>query len=248
MSDTTHVDIPMDPPPQDPALEQQQTEQPDTGSEELLAGKFKSQDDLVKAYKELESKLGSQSQAESQEDDGEGPAFQIDQKAPEAKGEPEFDAAKYEEEFMANGSLSDDSRKELTKMGLPESWIDTHEAGLQALRNERASNIRSWMGGNDQANQIMSWAQNNLSEGEKVAIEAAANGSDVGAAEAAIRGLVARYEVSPMGASPIEGSTGGSTVAAFRSNAEMTAAINDPRYDTDEAYRKDVQARIAARG
>jgi hypothetical protein len=42
----------------------------------------------------------------------------------------------------------------------------------------------------------------------------------------------------------IQGKAPSSSGNSFRSQAELVAAMGDPRYDTDEAYRDDVLRRL----
>lgn len=221
----------------------------DEQQETLLAGKFNTQEDLEQGYLELQKKLSEWTPATETTEDG--PAFQIkkegDAQADQASG---FNADKYKAEFMENGKLSDESRKEIIAQGIPEEMIATHEAGLQAIRDSRADTIRGIFGSEDRMESILKWASNNLGDAEIQAIESQANSLDMTVCEAAIKGLVARYDASPMGqGNALEGVPGGPAVAAFRSEAERNEAHNvrmsDGRfkYDVDAAYRADVDAK-----
>jgi hypothetical protein len=255
MGETISVDINADPvtDPMDEQIQKLQkgeetTPTPDAeGEPSLLAGKFDSQEALEKAYLELQSKLGSQSAEEPPEAGGEEPAFSLKPEGGEAAATPGFDAEKYQQEFMAEGKLSDDSVKELQKLGIPQEMIDTHTAGLQAIKDARQSAILGMFGGNERMESVLAWARNNLSEGEAEAITTQANSTDMGTCETAIRGLVARFDSSPMGqTAPLEGATGGSSIQPFKSTAEMVKAMSDERYKTDPAYRDEVAARVQA--
>jgi hypothetical protein len=67
------------------------------------------------------------------------------------------------------------------------------------------------------------------------------------AAKLALRGIVAAYK-DAVGQEPSlvtgEAMPRAATAQPFRSRAEMVRAIQDPKYDKDPAYQKDVQARI----
>jgi hypothetical protein len=65
----------------------------------------------------------------------------------------------------------------------------------------------------------------------------------------AIAGLNAQFRAT-QGSNPslLNGfaPAGGDAVVGYRSTAELTTAMSDPRYAKDPAYRKDVEAKLAA--
>jgi len=225
--------------------QEQETEDTGEGEEQLFAGKFKDPADLEKAYLELQSRF-SKEKAQPKEEGSKDPAFQIPTEGQAAEAAaPAFQAEKYQQEFMESGDLSAESRAEMEKLGIPKEMVDTHVAGLRAIRDARASAIKNIFGGEDRMGEVTKWAGANLSPAEIHAIETQANSLDMATCEAAIKGLVARFDASPFGASALEGTTGGPAVAPFKSNKEMTEAMADPRYKDDPAYRADVARRIA---
>ena len=61
----------------------------------------------------------------------------------------------------------------------------------------------------------------------------------------AIQGLHSRYR-SGVGVEPtlVKGEVGDTTVGNFQSLAEITAAMSDPRYEKDPAYRSQVAEKL----
>jgi len=102
------------------------------------------------------------------------------------------------------------------------------------------------VGGAEAYKSMMSWASDNLSEAEINAYNTTVNGKDLEATKLAIAGLNARFKnaegVEPNLAKGDRPST--SNASGYRSWAEVTAAMSDPRYAKDEAYQADVQAKI----
>ena len=125
--------------------------------EQLLAGKYKTTEDLEKAYKELESKLGSQSNSDEDttEETVEPESTQLD---PESfyteDGSVNYDTAnqvygdqvtkqfkdngidpfKMNEYFVENnGTLSDEMYADLSKAGFNKSMVDSY---LEGVRNQ----------------------------------------------------------------------------------------------------------------
>ena len=98
-------------------------EAPSTEEEKPILGKFKTQDDLIKSYQELEKKLSSREEDKTFENE------KTEDKPLEAG---KFDFTSAEKEFTEKGELSEDTLNNLEKMGLPKSYVDNYIAGLEA--------------------------------------------------------------------------------------------------------------------
>jgi hypothetical protein len=127
-----------------------------TPKEELIAGKFKSQDDLVKAYEELQKKLGqpkeeTQAEPEAEPQDTETSADQVN-----------FSTVEYEQEFAANGSLSDKSYADLEAKGFTRTQVDAYIKGQQAYATSLRSEIYNSVGGEESYTQLIRWASENV--------------------------------------------------------------------------------------
>lgn len=154
----------------------------------------------------------------------------------------------FENEFAETGTLSPESYAALAKAGIPEAVVNQYIEGQKALAAQQTAEAHSLVGGADNYKAMVSWAATTLSEADKAAFNAAV---DKGGASAklAIAGLNAQFR-SAQGSTPqlINGfaQSGTSDVQGFRSTAELTDAMRDPRYSRDPAYRKDVEAKLAA--
>lgn len=249
-------------PPEDPAYVAEmikkgggETEPEPQGSEEkLLAGKYKSAEELEKAYKELEKKLGQRPNpstadvppvapdTESTPNEGEGENKDKENTDTTPKGfEPFF------EEFERDGKLSDDSYKALSDMGLPKEVVDSYIEGQKALAASKAQSVYSVVGGEAEYNSMIAWAAANLKESQKIAYNDAINSGDPEVVAIAVKGLAADYRAAK-GTPPkmlIDGTENTTTSGdVFRSTAELTAAMSDPRYQRDPAYRKEVEEKL----
>lgn len=214
-------------PPQDPPA-----------APELIDGKFKSQEDLLKAYKELESKLGTKPPEPDK-------PTNADAAKPEGTADAPVDYSALTNEITSQGKLSDESRAKLTKMGLPDAMIDAHVSAIQAQAQAAMAVLENAAGGADALEEIRSWGAQNLTDSEKSFIQAQLSaGGEM--AKQAIASLKGRYAAAN-GTEPrlLSGQGGTATGNGFRSVAEMTTAMRDPRYAADPAYRKDVENRIA---
>ena len=149
----------------------------------LYAGKFKSVEDLVGSYKELEGKLGAIDQTreepegnaeeQTEEPETEKETNDSDFDAEEFYGdglasvleEVGIDAQDISNRFAENDEISEDDYSKLGEAGFSKQIIDTY---LDGLRNAGmagevdAQGIRDSVGGDDSYGQMVSWAMENL--------------------------------------------------------------------------------------
>lgn len=240
MSNHQSITITKEAPP-DTAMEQAMQEaasQPvDTPAPEERPGwlpeKFKSAEDLAKAYSELEKRFSTP--------------------AEKPKATPQADAGTqaglnleaYSKEYAETGALSEESISKLAASGIPEPIIRNYLEGIGALADRQSQQIYGLVGGETQYNSMLEWASENLEEGEIEAFNSIMEQGNSASMQMAVRGLQARYtQTVGQPSKLIQGETTGPSGGAFRSIAEVTAAMRDPRYATDPAYRKEVENRL----
>jgi hypothetical protein len=235
--------------------------------ESLLAGKFKSAEELEKAYKELESKLGRPKedpptdQKPDDKDKDDEPLPDIDPNAPTVAGieptdearemlqEKGLDLNRFTREFETTGALSEASYGKLEKAGISREMVDAYIDGQRRLVDSQILEVKNSVGGEEVYARVHQWAGGGLSEPEKAAYNRMFESNDLTICKAAAMSLKARYE-AVMGKDPavrVEGGVGGSNdgVGRYESSAQMVEAMRDPRYATDEAYRAKVERKIA---
>ncbi|MCA2979542.1 MAG: hypothetical protein INH37_14800 [Myxococcaceae bacterium] len=220
----------------------------------LILGKFKSQDDLVKAYTELEKKLGAPKneqkpdapapkvEAEGDAQKDEQPAQGEAEKALDAKG---LDYASFSSEYAEKGELSADSYAKLEKAGIPRSMVDAYIAGQQALVQNQRSEVFKVAGGEEAYAEAVNWAKTNMTQAEKDAFNAVVNGGDLNATKLAVQGLMARYRAAEGNEPNLMGgdtSTVGSE--GYSSWAEVKADMAKPEYSNDPAFRSRVEQKL----
>jgi hypothetical protein len=94
---------------------------------------------------------------------------------------------------------------------------------------------------------MVQWAATNLGEEQKAAFNAALDSGDLGRVMFAVQGLRAQHQQAA-GTQPtlLKGSPNGtSAIQPFASSAQVTEAMNDPRYKKDPAFRQMVYDRLA---
>ena len=217
--------------------------------QEMLAGKFENAEQLEKAYLELQSKLG-QRQEVQQPDEGQADVEESQAEEQEEDGVSELirNAA---QSFMDKGEIPEDMLTQFDNMSSRQvvdafmKMETTPQQQAQDLTDAEVNAIQNMVGGKQGYENLMQWSSENLPEAATAAFDNLVSTGDAAAIQLATMGLAAAYQQ----ANGYEGNlaTGRSAreqADVFRSQAEVVAAMQDPRYDTDPAYRDDVFAKL----
>ena len=220
-------------------------EQAEADQQQMLAGKFKDAEALEQAYIELQKKLG-----EPNDENETKPAEEVREQEDSSEEEvnPNFDLLnKASQEFYSNdGQVSAETLEELGKLDSNElisAYIQMQGQQQQGkdLTDAQASEIRSIAGGDEAYGQLTQWAANSLDESYITAFDNIVETGDVRMIQLAVTGLKAEYEkANGFEGKMLTGKAAQPQVDVFRSQAEVVAAMQDPRYDNDPAYRQDV--------
>ena len=215
---------------------------------ELLAGKYKNAEDLEQAYLELQKKLGS--------DDDEVEDTTLDE-----------DKVEYDEAVVAgietiqeasreyydnDGNISEETLGKFDGMSArdlveayraiqentdpSESYPDLTDADMNTVYNS--------VGGQDQYEQLTSWAAENMDDKALDAFNSIIDQGNPTAIQIAVAGMKAEYDTQEGYEGRMLTGKAARTTAAFRSQAEVVAAMSDPRYDRDPAYRQDLYDKL----
>ena len=217
--------------------DEQQEQRPD-----WLPEKFQDPAQLAQAYAELEKQFSSREQEPQQEEEQE---FENVEAADEYLKENGVDFQELSESFWENNGLSEEQYDLLEAVGIPSDIVDQYIDGQMAVVNQTQAAVFDAAGGEEGYAQMMNWASNTLSEREQDAYNAAVNSGDTESVMLAVQGLNARFR-SEYGDNPtlVQGQAADVTAGAFQSVAEITAAMSDPRYEKDPAYRSSVEAKL----
>ena len=162
------------------------------------------------------------------------------------EGKP--DMAALSAEFAGAGALSEASYAALAAAGLDKGTVDTYIEGQKALAATRDNAGFELAGGKDQFTAMSAWAASSMTA-EDITVLNAGLAGNAAQMKQAVTSLKAQYEAAN-GREPTlvkGGATSGTgTDAAFASRAEVTAAMRDPRYKADPAYRASVERRVGA--
>jgi|TARA_A100001035_G_scaffold73834_1_gene56579 hypothetical protein len=217
--------------------------------EQVYAGKYKSAQELEKAYIELQAKLGEKKEetetetasAEEQPEDtpkmSEGATLITD-----ASKEYFDNGNKLSPETMAK--FSSMSSQDLIKAYMEVSQnpeFQQQGAPPAEITTSQINQIKNSAGGEQKYAQIVNWAKTNLPEDQITAFDEVVNTGSVQAIQLAVSGLKAEYDnANGVEGRMVTGKAPNNSGDVFRSQQELVAAMNDVRYDRDPAYRQDV--------
>ena len=230
-------------------------------TEQLFAGKYKSAEELEKAYGELQKKLGEKGDEDSEEAGDSEPA-ESEETTEEAEETSQPSAAaelitSASEEYASNdGKLSPETLEKFSSMSsqeLVEAYMKVQSNLPQGdlldntgdISDATVNEIKNYAGGEKSYGDMVQWASENLESGAVEAFDSIVNTGSIDAIKLAVNGLKAQYQ----NAVGFEGTmvTGKAPVQekdVYRSQAELVAAMSDRRYDNDPAYRQDVIAKL----
>lgn len=174
----------------------------------------------------------------------ETPPAEVPPKPAEAGGKVDISAL--EREFAEQGALSEASYKALADLGFDKSVVDAYAAGQVALAAARDAEGFALAGGKEQYQAMGQWAATALPAAEVEAFDAAVTSGDPQRMKQAILSLKAQYTEAAGSMPQLNNGvpSGLAGESAFASRAEVTAAMRDPRYGRDPAYRAMVERRI----
>lgn len=120
-------------------------------------------------------------------------------------------------------------------------YEEAEESEEGGLTNEDIEALQDMAGGQQEYEQMLSWAGENLSEAEIDMYDNVMDSGDPAACFFAVQALMARYgDMTGVDGELLTGQSPTTQRQAFRSQAELVEAMSDPRYENDPAYRSDV--------
>ena len=217
---------------------------------ELIAGKFKSQDELLKAYEELQKKLSSGEKEEESTSEETEPESSTEEEVEELT-DAQFALSKASEVYAKDGKLDEASIEELSKMDskeLIQAYVQYYSKNQAAAQQQAVDtgSIYSSVGGEEAYTEMIGWAADNLSSEEIASYNEVTNSGNTAAIKFAVEALSNRYKAAEGSEAPlVTGRKAAPAKDRFRSHAELSRAISDPRYQSDPAYRQDVEAKLS---
>lgn len=213
-----------------------------TKQEELIAGKFKSQEDLLKAYEELQKKMG-----QPQETEAEPEAVEETVEEADADTTNTFSAAKYEQEVAENGSLSDKSYADLEKQGFTRTQVDAYIQGQQAYADSVRNSIYSSVGGEESYTDLIQWVSTNMDEATITEYNDAVASMDQPRIMRSLEYMnLKRGQTAPREARRLEGDSPAGGLQPYANKNEWQRDSTSRLYGKDQKFTKMVDQRYLA--
>ena len=221
---------------------------------ELIGGKFNTQEDLLKAYQELERK---QSQGSTDSDSSAQPQAYTPEDALGVYGEEIVNAVSEAGLNMADLMWQADNGGDISQhydalaqaIGVPRQVVENYVSKAQSAAAPEGvvdeAAIMNEVGGQEAFNQLSDWARSNMSQQELADYNAVVDGGNSQAIRWALKAMQAR-SAGPASTEPrlIRGQAPSTEVRKFNSKAEVLEAMNkrDSRgrklYEVDTAYQQ----------
>ena len=236
----------------------------------MLAGKYKSTEELETAYIELQKKLGETPATETAAEPEPEYELYTDNgsvnydTANELYGEQlgntfknnNIDPFAMSKHFEENGgTLSEEMYEELGKAGLAKELVDSYLDGVRnrtgvpptasQLTEANINEIKNIANGNDGYESLMEWAGKNLNKEDIQNYDDVLATGNLSAIKFAVKALMGQYEdANGRDSKIITGKE--SPQDSYRSMAEGVRDMNKPEYQNDEAFRDDVLRKLSA--
>jgi len=225
-------------------------EKMETQQEQLLAGKYKSAEDLESAYIELQKKLGEpKEEASNETEETVSEETTEESKEEETKDKESSVLDSLWEQRNNKDGFSQDVLKELASTNpgeLAKEYLRYRQTNQpQSLTDENISQLMESAGGEEKYNTIVGWAKNNLSDQEQKMYDTVVDRGDPLACYFALQALMGRYnDAVGTDGRMLTGKPPSSAGDVFKSQAEMVKAMEDDRYNDDPAYRQAIMEKL----
>lgn len=219
-----------------------------------LPENFKSPEDLAKSYKEAQAELtrlkqGVTAPAETVTPEATTEAapnsdLTIDQEAAKVVTNAGLNLDALSEEFMAEGTLKDESYAALEKAGLSREVVDDYIRLKQGEAASIRNDVVSIAGGEESFKQMIQWAATDYEDAG--AYNKMITSGDPAQMRMAMNALKTAY-VNANGQEPklLMGNGAAVTGDTYRNDLEMVADMQKPEYRTDPAFRASVEEKVS---
>ena len=119
------------------------------------------------------------------------------------------------------------------------------ETDVQTLSEAQAKELMNMVGGDKAYQSMLQWASDNFSREEVTMYDSVMESGNPNAIFFAVQALQSRYNDNVGSDGQLLTGRGAENIDdSFKSQAELVAAMSDPRYDRDPAYRADLMRRL----
>ena len=154
--------------------------------------------------------------------------------------------------YQNNGQITEEMHNQLTGAGIAKEAVDSYLAGRAKemgmnsdVKQSDIDSIYKSVGGEQQYKNLMGWAADNLSQDSINSFDNLVNTGDANSIQLAVNGLLAQYQNDAgYEGRMLQGKPARTNTDVYESQAQLVAAMSDPRYDNDPAYRQAVIAKL----
>ena len=140
---------------------------------------------------------------------------------------------------------STEDESESTASAEEEETSSESEADVETLSEAQAEQLMEMVGGDKAYKSMLDWAGDNFSKEEVEMYDGVMESGNPNAIFFAVQALQSRYnDAVGSDGQLLTGRGAQNTDDSFKSQAELVAAMSDPRYDRDPAYRADLMRRL----
>ena len=140
---------------------------------------------------------------------------------------------------------STEDESESTASAEEEETSSESEADVETLSEAQAQELMDMVGGEKAYKSMLEWAGDNFGKEEVEMYDQVMESGNPNAIFFAVQALQSRYnDAVGSDGQLLTGRGAQNTDDSFKSQAELVAAMSDPRYDRDPAYRADLMRRL----
>ncbi len=149
------------------------------------------------------------------------------------------------EYYLEHGSLTEQHYTDLASKGIPKEMVDAYLVGQQAVAQKTVDQAYNLVGGKEKYDAMMAWARANKSEEDLDKFDGTLAGESAGVMTAVKAMSQDYFKAVGTDGNLILGDNANLTGEVFADQDAVVAAMSDPRYQTDSAYRQSVIAKLA---
>lgn len=256
-------------PGQEALLEEFIQEQQAQKEPELLAGKFKSVEDLARSYQELEKKLGQPQQQKADPEVPQQSESYTQEQAVQVYGQEAVEALASKGVDLADVMFRADSGEDVSQhfdalaevFNVPRQVVENYVAKAQATGGQQqaglteadTAQIKSMVGGDEGFAELSRWAASNLDAKELAEYNAVVDSGNKEAIQWAVKAIAAKRAAPDAVIEPkLYGGGDMPQQSRFESQQQVLDAMGKTNergqrlYEVDEAYRAKVAKMLAA--
>jgi hypothetical protein len=135
--------------------------------------------------------------------------------------------------------------EDVSKEELLTALFENSSQDTTALNDSQVGEIQNRVGGEEQYTAMMQWAVESLPAADVETFDKIIDSGNMTSIAMAVDAVAKRFaDANGQEGSMLTGRTAPDAPRGYRSQSELLADMNDPRYDTDPAYRNDVLIKL----